>query len=114
MIQRSGSSARSRSPISAATVRTRSTLVLSSVSGIVKNCGAWGSIAPPITLDIMVGSPCCRKDMPQSAERQADRLHSSTRRKYLAANPPGAFPRAKHVAWRHYGRGADYDCVQQL
>ena len=40
-----------RLPISCATSLTRATVALSSVSGIVKNCGAWGSIAPPITLD---------------------------------------------------------------
>jgi hypothetical protein len=27
---------------------------LSSVSGMVKNWGAWGSMAPPMTVDIMV------------------------------------------------------------
>src|SRR6516165_12469869 len=54
MIQRSGSSARSFLPISAATSRTCSTTFLSSVSGMVKNWGAWGSMAPPITVDIMV------------------------------------------------------------
>src|SRR5262245_64717100 len=58
MIQRSGLSARSLLPISAATARTCSTFVLSSVSGMVKNWGAWGSMAPPITVDIMGCSPC--------------------------------------------------------
>src|SRR3954447_24482721 len=53
MIQRSGSSARSFAPISAATARTCSTLALSSVSGIVKNWGAWGSMAPPTTVDLI-------------------------------------------------------------
>jgi NAD(P)-dependent dehydrogenase (short-subunit alcohol dehydrogenase family) len=32
---------------------TRATVLRSSVSGIVKNCGACGSIAPPITLDFI-------------------------------------------------------------
>src|SRR5262249_45103795 len=53
MIQRSGLSARSRSPISAATARTCSTFALSSVSGMVKNCGACGSMAPPTTVEII-------------------------------------------------------------
>jgi hypothetical protein len=51
-----GSSARRRRPISAATSRTRATTALSSVSGRVKNWGAWGSMAPPITDEIMVAS----------------------------------------------------------
>jgi hypothetical protein len=38
----------------AAIARTCSTLALSSVSGIVKNWGAWGSMAPPMTVDFMV------------------------------------------------------------
>ena len=54
MIQRSGLSARSLFPTSAATCRTCSTVALSSVSGIVKNWGAWGSMAPPITVDVMI------------------------------------------------------------
>src|SRR5262245_47000961 len=53
MIQRSGLSARSRLPMSAATSRTFATTALSSVSGRVKNWGACGSIAPPITVDCM-------------------------------------------------------------
>src|SRR5712691_8586941 len=53
MIQRSGSSALSLLPRSAATSRTCATSFLSSVSGMVKNWGACGSIAPPITVDIM-------------------------------------------------------------
>src|SRR5262249_38207493 len=53
MIQRSGSNARSFLPMSAATSRTCSTTFLASVSGRVKNGGAWGSLAPPITVDIM-------------------------------------------------------------
>src|SRR5262245_54954 len=61
MIQRSGLSARSRRPTSAATARTCSTLALSSVSGMVKNCGAWGSIAPPMTVDIMAPLLVCRE-----------------------------------------------------
>jgi hypothetical protein len=36
---------------------TRSTVSRSSVSGIVKNYGACGSIAPPITLDIIALPP---------------------------------------------------------
>src|SRR5215211_1609463 len=59
MIQRSGLSARNFSPISAATSRTCWTTFLSSVSGMVKNCGACGSIAPPTTVDI-IGSPSSR------------------------------------------------------
>src|SRR5947207_1769445 len=55
MIQRSGLSARSRLPISAATSLTCSMFFLSSVSGMVKNCGAWGSMAPPMTVDLMAG-----------------------------------------------------------
>src|SRR5436853_544455 len=51
MSHKAGSSALSRPPISFATALTRSTVARSSVSGIVKNCGACGSIAPPITLD---------------------------------------------------------------
>src|SRR5262249_3664453 len=53
MIQRSGFSARSFLPMSAATSRTCATTFLSSVSGMVKNWGAWGSMAPPITVDII-------------------------------------------------------------
>jgi len=49
MIQRSGSSARKRLPISAAISRTCATSALSSVSGIVKNWGACGNMAPPTT-----------------------------------------------------------------
>jgi hypothetical protein len=56
MIRRSGFRAFSRAPMSAATARTRSTLALSSVSGMVKNWGACGSIVPPITVDIMARS----------------------------------------------------------
>src|SRR3989442_15852487 len=70
MIQRSGSSARSFLPMSAATARTCSTLVLSSVSGIVKNWGAWGSIAPPITVDIMVVLPVGAKISPKWANNK--------------------------------------------
>jgi len=40
MIHRSGRSARNRVPISAAAALIRSTVLRSSVSGIVKNCGA--------------------------------------------------------------------------
>ena len=48
-------------PMSAATSRTCATTALSSVSGMVKNCGAWGSMAPPITVDIMVVPPLSEK-----------------------------------------------------
>ena len=51
MIHRSGFIALSLSPISRATARTFSTFALSSVSGMVKNCGAWGNIAPPMTVE---------------------------------------------------------------
>jgi hypothetical protein len=70
MIQRSGSSARSRLPMSAATSRTWATSALSSVSGMVKNCGACGSMAPPMTVDIMVGL-LFRKNIARSAQQQA-------------------------------------------
>jgi hypothetical protein len=60
MIHRSGRSARNRVPISAAAALTRSTVLRSSVSGIVKNCGACGSIAPPITLDVITFVPIDR------------------------------------------------------
>src|ERR1700722_8956172 len=125
MIQRSGSSARSRAPISAATARTRSTLVLSSVSGSVKNCGAWGSIAPPTTVDIMIVSPYRFETIPRAAERQAQPAIIAARGaaagaggftggeegSNLAAFRPARsrrFPR-EHVARRHDGRGANYD-----
>src|ERR1700722_16850048 len=70
MIHRSGLSARSLSPTSAATSRTWATNALSSVSGIVKNCGAWGSMAPPITVDIMVDL-LCRETIARGGEQQA-------------------------------------------
>src|SRR5882724_67595 len=57
MIQRSGSSMRRRLPMSAAISRTCATSFLSSVSGIVKNWGACGSMAPPITVDSMAVLP---------------------------------------------------------
>jgi len=57
MIQRSGAIALSLAPISAATILTRSTVARSSVSGIMKNCGACGSIAPPIMLDFSTLPP---------------------------------------------------------
>src|SRR5215472_19195073 len=53
MIHRSGLSARSLLPMSAATSRTCATTALSSVSGMVKNWGACGSMAPPTTVDII-------------------------------------------------------------
>jgi hypothetical protein len=55
-------------------------LAASSVSGIVKNCGAWGSIAPPITVDIMVVSPCWLEIIPQTAPQQADAALAPDRR----------------------------------
>ena len=61
MIQRSGFSAFSFAPMSAATARTRATVALSSVSGMVKNCGACGSSAPPTTVEIMVFSLSLRR-----------------------------------------------------
>src|SRR6266700_2864354 len=94
MIQRSGLSARSFSPMSAATARTCSTLVLSSVSGMVKNWGAWGSIAPPITVDIMAvshlgknyrsndGTTRCERNEERGGS-PCDRLHRPAGRKYL-------------------------------
>src|SRR5215467_15342479 len=72
MIHRSGSSARSRLPMSAATSRTRATTALSSVSGMVKNWGAWGSIAPPITVDLMINLPFrknCTPDVPRNGDK---------------------------------------------
>src|SRR6202044_1903178 len=75
MIQRSGSSARSLLPTSAATSRTWATSALSSVSGMVKNCGAWGSMAPPITADIMVGL-LGREGIARGAGQQARRAIS--------------------------------------
>src|SRR5258708_5489039 len=73
MIHRSGSSARSLLPTSAATSRTWATSALSSVSGMVKNCGAWGSMAPPITVDIMVVL-LVRKAIAREEEQQARRV----------------------------------------
>jgi hypothetical protein len=71
IIQRSGLSARSRRPISAATSRTCVTTALSSVSGMVKNCGACGSMAPPITVDIMAFL-LCRKNILRGKPQQGD------------------------------------------
>jgi hypothetical protein len=56
IIHKSGLSACNLRPISAATSRTCATSVLSSVSGMVKNCGACGSMAPPTTVDIITSS----------------------------------------------------------
>ena len=67
MIHKSGFSALRRPPISCATSLTFATVVGSSVSGIVKNCGAWGSIAPPITFDSIA-------PLPSAAEKFTDRL----------------------------------------
>src|SRR5215471_7122601 len=58
MIHSSGISARKRLPMSAATSRTRAMTALSSVSGMVKNWGACGSMAPPITVEIMIVLLC--------------------------------------------------------
>src|SRR5580692_3720564 len=77
MIQRSGLSARRRLPRSAATSRTWATSALSSVSGMVKNCGACGSMAPPITVDIMVvllGREAIARGDEQQARRMTLRL----------------------------------------
>src|SRR3954453_18713109 len=102
MIQRSGLSARSRSPISAATSRTRSTTFLSSVSGIVKNCGAWGSIAPPTMVEFMDFS-LAGESIAQSAGQQAEEplgvqivvLHRRRRRRY--ARPQFRYQRSRHL-----------------
>src|SRR3954466_3531538 len=51
MIQRSGLSALRRSPISRPTFWTASIVSFGSVSGCVKNCGACGSIAPPMIME---------------------------------------------------------------
>src|SRR3979411_442763 len=95
MIHRSGLSARSFLPMSAATSRTCSTFFLSSVSGMVKNWGAWGSMAPPITVDIIAASPWpggfARKNISPAALQQGgldasltrhNRLHSRNGSKY--------------------------------
>src|SRR6516162_11795719 len=86
MIQRLGLSARNRRPISAATSRTCATTVLSSVSGMVKNCGACGSMAPPITVDIMA-SLLCRKNIAGGKLQQGDRDRSAPRACRTAARP---------------------------
>jgi hypothetical protein len=36
----------------------------------VKNCGAWGSIAPPITVDIMVVLPVLAKISPKGRDNK--------------------------------------------
>src|SRR6266568_614742 len=74
MIQRSGLSARSRSPISAATARTCSTFALSSVSGMVKNCGACGSMAPPTTVEIIDPSPWLAWKLTSPAQDNKERV----------------------------------------
>jgi len=47
------------------------TTALSSVSGIVKNCSACGSMAPPITVD-MVALLLCRKNIASGMRQQED------------------------------------------
>src|SRR5579864_4384147 len=99
MIHRSGSSARSRLPTSAATSRTWATSALSSVSGMVKNCGAWGSMAPPITVDIMVvllGG----KGIAQGEERQARVLRRLCRGRRLFSDAHiSGVEKAALIAW---------------
>src|SRR5947209_13156613 len=87
MIQRSGSSTRRRLPISAATSRTCATSALSSVSGIVKNWGACGSMAPPITVDSMAllpGWPA--KYRPDAGTTSAPRCASHVRTKQVRSH----------------------------
>jgi hypothetical protein len=55
---------------------------LSSVSGMVKNCGAWGSMAPPITVDIMVDL-LRRKAIARWEEQQAHRGAAAMRGRVL-------------------------------
>src|SRR5215472_18119632 len=92
MIQRSGLSSRSLRPMSAATSQTFATTALSSVSGMVKNCGAWGSMAPPITVDIMaflLGAEA----IAQGEERQGDRCRVGA-----AMRPRASHLRRKPIA----------------
>src|SRR5579863_9324583 len=84
MIHRSGSSASSLLPTSAATARTCATSALSSVSGMVKNCGACGSMAPPITVDIMANL-LCRKAIAHAELQQAWRHGSHALVRFTAA-----------------------------
>src|SRR5262249_15882441 len=77
MIHRSGSSARKRLPTSAATSRTRATTALSSVSAMVNNWAPSASIAPPITVDIMITLPLHKKGhlgVPQYGDER-DAIH---------------------------------------
>src|SRR5580704_17587671 len=87
MIQRSGFIALSLSPISRATARTRSTFALSSVSGMVKNCGAWGNIAPPMTVETMallLDPHLARSDVGWA--KAAEASHSSARSTFRRAH----------------------------
>ena len=133
MIQRSGLSARSFLPMSAATSRTCSTFFLSSVSGMVKNCGACGSIAPPITVDIMVvllpfrrgqagarPAPLLAETIAQRTAQQGDSFTAETEASNVRPRsrlPPlsyaDPYPSAKPTR-RPDGRGADNDCLRQL
>src|SRR6478735_11916188 len=128
MIQRSGLSARSRSPMSAATSRTRSTTFLSSVSGIVKNCGAWGSMAPPTTVEFMDFS-LARESIAQSAGQQVEGLSvrgspcftgaeegDTLGHDFVPALPPRQSRQQyqQNTSRRPDGRGANNDCVRQL
>ena len=103
---------------------------------MVKNWGAWGSMAPPITVDIMVvllGShrlvPAARRgslqNIPQPARQQGahiagdrKRLHSRNGSQYGFAR---STRRCSHQAQSHptatrspHGRGADNDRLRQL
>src|SRR6516165_3187292 len=129
MIQRSGRSARSLLPTSAATARTCSTFFLSSVSGIVKNCGAWGSMAPPITVDIMVVllGPSARRPISLS---KISPPHRGNKAVLYPQAQPASQPKEKQVrshAFRllrlihptakpeeTHGRGPDNHCLRQL
>src|SRR5215217_1147517 len=98
MIQRSGLSARNFRPISAATSRTRSTTFLSSVSGMVKNCGAWGSIAPPTTVEI-IGFSIRAESIVQFFGQQAEQLEPpSARRRFTGAKEDGRLRRINSPA----------------
>src|SRR5262249_25083272 len=90
-------------PISAATLRTFSTLALSSVSGIVKNWGAWGSIAPPITVDCMVQTPSRDKAIAQWAGQQAALASQATKEALAFDVPPALSPNIlKEHSWPSY------------
>src|SRR5215813_3719302 len=90
MIQRSGLSARSRSPMSAATARTCSTFALSSVSGMVKNCGACGSIAPPMTVDVMAPLLMRQNYRPKGATTSITTFTGVSRARPDSSRPPGS------------------------